>query len=528
MKDESGLTGTMSPRWVLPVCIVAALLSAGCSGPNVGAPGVPLPVVPTGPGCDPMRPALVHGPATDAAVAVPCLVATGGRSGEPTLGVCPKTGTVFAYPSTTPADSQAGRGVAKSADQGKTWTHVVPNVAGAGTHRTSLDPYFYLDPATCRIFVDDWYASCTGISFSDDEGATWTNSASNCGQFDHQTIFAGPPVTSHPVGYADLVYQCAINLVFLVEASVASTCQKSLDGGVTWIPTGEPSYVTDPAMAGRFGVPAYCDGGHGHGFVDRHGTVYLPKGLCGEPFLAISHDEGATWTRVQVSNLGMPIMSSKEGAYFEHEASVGVDGDGVVYYGWVANDRMPYLAISRDGGLRWERPLPLAPSGLKEAALLQMAVGAPGHVVAAYYGTMNSPGHFPTTSACNPDPARCAQDLAGSEPEPPQVPGYERTTWDAMLVETANALDARPVLLTGTVNDPRDPIVRGTCGPIRCQGAGDFIDVRIGPDGTPWAAFVDLCTGDCSTGKQMTDNANDGIVGRLVGGPNLLGDLKVP
>jgi hypothetical protein len=44
------------------------------------------------------------------------------------------------------------------------------------------------------------------------------------------------------------------------------------------------------------------------------------------------------------------------------------------------------------------------------------------------------------------------------------------------------------------VHDPvRDAfVVGGNC----CGGVQDFIDVRIGPDGTPWGAFVDDCLGE--------------------------------
>jgi hypothetical protein len=480
------------------------------------------------PGCNAARPAIQHhaggllAPDPSVPLAIPCLVRTGARSGEPTLGVCPKTGTVYEFPAFQSTDQQTGRGAMKSKDQGATWTRITPNVQGVGTHRAGLDPYFYLDPTTCRIFVDDWTASCTVLSFSDDEGASWTNTASNCGQTDHQTIFGGPPVRSPTIGYPNLVYRCAINLVIVAEGSTATTCQKSLDGGLTWVFTGSPAYVTDPTKKGRAGLNGVCDGASGHGAVGRTGIVYLPKGLCGEPMLAISKDEGLTWTRVKVSDLGMPAMTSPEGAFYEHEASVGVDKDGVLYYAWAANDRMPHLTISKDGGATWSVPLNVSVPGLKESALVQIAVGGPGRLAIVYMGSLNSPGHFPKSAACNPDPVKCADEQAHSEPSGPDPPGYKETTWSGYFLQTVDALDANPTFQTAVLDDPADPFVRGICGPIRCSAESDFLDVRIGPDGTPWAALVDGCTGDCSSGKAMKNNAGDGVVGRLFGGPSLL------
>ena len=80
-----------------------------------------------------------------------------------------------------------------------------------------------------------------------------------------------------------------------------------------------------------------------------------------------------------------------------------------------------------------------------------------------------------------------------------------------------NVFDKDPVFYSGTVNDPKDPLTRGDCGPRRCQDAVDFIDVVISPDGIPFAAFADSCTVPCEGAKTMTA----GVVGSLVLGPKL-------
>ncbi|HUR25041.1 MAG TPA: sialidase family protein [Candidatus Thermoplasmatota archaeon] len=454
---------------------LALVLLAGCS--QRGQDGAPIPGLaaasPIPPGCDATRPAVAHraggvpppaGPAQDP-LGIPCLVYTGFSSGEPTIGVCPATGTVVEFPAGA-GGAPAGRGAARSTDEGGNWTRVVPNQAGVPTHQSSLDPYLYLDPATCRLFLDDWVADCTQLSFSDDEGETWTESVSNCGQFDHQTIFAGPPTVSPTVGYPNVVYRCAINLVGVAEGSFAATCQKSLDGGLTWVFTGSASYVADPTLGdGRYGLAGVCDGATGHGAVGPDGTVYLPKGLCGKPMLAISKDEGLTWERVQVSDLGMAVMTSQQGAFYEHEAAVGIDAEGTLYYSWAAADH--------DGRMR-------------------------------------------------PGTTQCVLDVVGSEPAGEQPPEYDNVTWGGYITLTTNALDDEPTFQSVALNDPRDPLVRGICGPIRCGAESDFLYIRVGPDGTPWASLVDGCIEECIA-SGSGDNAGRGVVGRLWGGPSLLG-----
>ena len=74
---------------------------------------------------------------------------------------------------------------------------------------------------------------------------------------------------------------------------------------------------------------------------------------------------------------------------------------------------------------------------------------------------------------------------------------------------------------TVSVNDPADPLVKGSgCGPVRCRAELDFLDVAVARDGTAWASFVDACDGADACGGSGT-----GIVGRVVGGPPLVGTI---
>ena len=91
------------------------------------------------------------------------------------------------------------------------------------------------------MFTYDFLFGCSEISFSDDEGETWTTSTLNCGLQDHQNLFTGPPVTSPTVGYPNIVYTCSTQGGATIY-SLAAQCLKSLDGGLTWSPTGAPRF----------------------------------------------------------------------------------------------------------------------------------------------------------------------------------------------------------------------------------------------------------------------------------------------
>jgi hypothetical protein len=373
----------------------------------------------------------------------------------------------------------------RSTNEGHTWKKVSPMIAGAPAQPLSLDPILYLDEDTDRVFTNNIPPdiSCQYVSFTDDAGDSWTNTGI-CGHFDHQTIFGGPPPEGgdEPSGYQNVLYYCAINLVMLAGTSTASTCSRSLDGGLTWIHTGQPAYLTETDQEND-GLP-WCDGAVGHGFVDDRGTVYLPRVWCGEPYVAISKDEGFTWERVKVAERGGVA----------HEAGVAADSQGNVYYTWIGTDRLPYLAISRDGGETWDDPMMIGAPKVRRSSLAAIDMGADGKIALTY---------------------------VGSETKSKK---QEDWTWNGYITMTTDALAERPVFYTGTINTKRDPLTIQSCGTTRCATLGDFFDVVIGPDGTPWAAFVDGCASrnECITTFENVGVRGEAVVGRLVGGPSLL------
>jgi hypothetical protein len=400
---------------------------------------------------------------------------------EPTIGVDDK-GRIFYQARHATLEPH----VVRSTNEGHTWKIVSPMLAGQPVQPISLDPLLHLDKDTGRVWTNNIppTLTCQPISFTDDAGETWTNTGI-CGHFDHQTIFSGPPPEDgdQPIGYPNVVYYCAINLVMLSGTSTATTCGRSLDGGLTWIHTGEPAYLTPLSGAEQDGLP-WCDGAVGHGFVGDDGTVYLPRGWCGQPFLSYSKDEGLTWDQVQVAENGAK----------GHEAGIAADSKGNLYYTWIGGDDLPYLAISRDGGKKWSDPMMIGPPGIKRSSLPAIDIGDDGKIALTYIGS--------------------------------ETPGKEKnSTWNGYITMTADALAKNPIFYTGTMNSPSDPLHRGEgCGDVRCHSLGDFFDVSIGPDGTPWVAFVDACWESpkkCIPTFDTVGVRGESVVGRLVGGPKL-------
>ncbi len=399
---------------------------------------------------------------------------------EPTIGVDTK-GRIFYQARNTNLEPQ----VVRSTNEGHTWEIVSPMIGAAPAQPMSLDPILYLDKDTGRVFTNNIPPdiTCQPISFTDDAGKTWTNTGI-CGHFDHQNIFTGPPPADgdQPMGYPNVVYYCAINLVMLSGTSTATTCGRSLDGGLTWLPTGEPAYISP--IGGQDQEEPWCDGAVGHGFVGDDGTVYLPRVWCGQAFVSISKDEGLTWEQVQVAGNGG----------HGHEAGIAADSKGNnLYFTWIAGDRLPYLAISRDGGATWEKPMMIAPPGVKRSSLPAIDIGDDGKIAITYI----------------------ASDSPGKK--------QEKWAWHGYITITDDALAKSPVFYSGTINAKSDPLHIGECGTVRCHSLGDFFDVTIAPDGTPWAAYVDACFKPdyCVPTFEAIGVRGESVVGRLVGGPKL-------
>ena len=251
-------------------------------------------------------------------------------------------------------------------------------------------------------------------------------------------------------------------------------------------------------------MPGFCDGLAGRGTTGPDGTVYLAKGFCGQPTIAISHDEGATWTRVQIAKNG---MSRTRDGRPDHEVNVAVDRAGNVYAVWSALNRRPYLAISRDGGMHWSAPMMIGLPGLTQSDRPDIDALGTGRILIGYIGSQNAPSGPPFPE----DPNPCVPGAPC--PDPAQ---YAKVTWNGYMTVSTNALARSPVFQTVTINDPRDPVHRGTCGPGGCFSNGDGVTtVTIAPSGTAWGAFIDRCPARCPTGEESP--APKALAVRLMG-----------
>lgn len=421
----------------------------------------------------------------------------GHTSLEPTIEIAP-SGAIFVSAASwtqTPGIRAGGATeIVRSDDRAETWSFVTPRVGDVNRQHVTLDPYVYVDDIdgeNFRVFTIDLTVACSYLSFSDDGGESWITNPLACGRpvNDHQTLFSGPPVSSTTVNYPNILYYCWNDVA-------TSSCSKSLDGGLTFHPTGAPAFRgNDDGEGGGF-----CGGLHGHGVVAGDGTVYLPREYCGRPYLAISKDEGVSWTNVRVSKIGANGGS---------DTSVAVDKKGNVYYLFIGEDRLPYLTVSRNGGERWSKEILVAPPGLKEANLPSIDARGVGKIALVYYGSTNSPWK------------PCSEDCPTLD--------YTKTTWNGYLTISANAFKKNPLFYTGLANHPRDPLVRQRCGPGRCHNVLDFVDVSIGPDGIAYGAFVDSCMpeSDPACTEKNPVNAGafsgsyEGLVTRIMGGPSL-------
>ena len=484
---------------VLAACL--AVVAAGClsgpgtssksaSGQTIDAPTTLLGHGKVPPGCSPDRPAVVHGPGAanwTGPTGIPCMATSPYRTGEPSIGLT-KDGAIFLYPAEVApvtalnggAEQFTGLGIARSKDDGGNWTRQESKVAGVvDYHQYTADPFMYVDPATDRVFMEDLMVppfNCAMMSYSDDLGETWTQGYAGCMTWDHVSYASGPSILKDTSGYPDVLQRCAITYVMTTVISEATGCQKSLDGGKTWQPPGQPAFLF--GASGQPYVPGTCNGAAHHATIDARGWLWLGRGWCNganpgdptggndhmDPWVAISKDEGATWERHRISDKGVA----------GHDVAVGVDTAGNAYAFWPGPDNLPYLAVSKDGGVTWSARIPLDVPGLKSAGSITLSAGGVGKVGLSYGATLDADG---------------GKGVHG------------------MLTNVYGLDTDRPTFLTAEASDPAHPLrATGACSDGMCTGETDFITSRMGPDGATYSAF----------------NAESmGAAGHLFGAPSL-------
>lgn len=406
----------------------------------------------------------------------------GGRSFEPTIGIT-ASGAIFMV------SFGGGAKIRASFDEGATWKQVNPMLPVSDPRTgnpinnppNSNDPFVYVDRVAGRVFTNDLQAlMCSWMNFSDDEGKTWTTNPIGCGHpfgvHDHQSIASGKSRSGQSQWKGRMVYYC-------VNRVADTSCASSLDGGVTFGPLISVMLGVDVERAG------FCGGLSGHVKVDNAGRVFIGKNHCGTPRVAVSEDDGRTWTHVAVAG-GLGVR--------DHDVEVAFDEQDNVYAFWIADNGKPYVAISKDHGKTYSAPLMVAPPGLTATGLPAVAAAGPGKVAFAYIGTNRTGGY----------------GRSGD---------WSTAKWHGYIGMILNALEPEPITITTRIDSDADPLAVKQCiagNDDRCNGMGDFIDLTIDPKGRPWAAFVDVCHETCRAENRNETSA--GVVGTLREGPSLL------
>jgi hypothetical protein len=398
----------------------------------------------------------------------------------------------------------------RSRDLGRHWTDSTPSIAGVGFDNQGGDPVLYREELTGRLFYMLYFGGGLTISWTDDDGATWSLPAQvrvtePGGITDYPRIWTSRPVGAQttPAGARFYVHLC-------YNALYRTSCQRSIDGGSTFVPSPPPY----PEAVARYAVDT-CWSFHTGWAISSpvDGTIYMPKPFCGALEVASSRDNGLTWTRTVVPGAARP-----EGL---EETRLAMDAKGNLYYLWMdakdySGGETVMLSVSRDKGRHWSRSVDVGAPGITATKLPSIVAGDEGRIALSYVGT-TTPGGWKASAQAK-----------------------ERSRWDAYVAVSLNALSSRPVFATALVNPPHDPLRRGPCEgrctvndeicTIDCAVGGpssgmyDYLQLALDPrSGALALSLVDLCAGRCGTaaGSAADKPAFLGAVGVQTGGDRL-------
>ncbi|HVU74514.1 MAG TPA: sialidase family protein, partial [Mycobacteriales bacterium] len=423
-------------------------------------------------------------PATTTQRWVPCVTTTRLSMSETSIGVT-SSGALFFSPA---GDENH---LAVSHDHGATWSLVAPTHAEQTALWNTVDPEVTVDRRTGRLFwvhvtgptrtlpvvvdqspipppVGPPLATAVAFAYgfqvysSSDEGRTWTTADYRTAPItDWEKIVVGPPPAgaAQPRGYPDVAYVCGNSPDEAIGPG--RFCYRSLDGGASFAPAG---FVYPSASAPKACFAINSD----TGAVADDGSLYQPITCADGAYIAVSHDEGSTYTWHLVA--GAPGSTVPDSGRTE----MTLDDAGNLYAAWLDAGRVR-LSVSRDGARTWSAPRTASPPQLHQIALPAVVGGPAGHVGLTYYGSAAASGPMA-----------------------------------AFLTQTLDGLDPDPVFTTASLEEPGHTSVAAT-GLASGTPRADYIGATYDPDGVLWAA-VDRQTGPAGADGLLT---TVGVVGRL-------------
>ncbi|MBI4394452.1 MAG: exo-alpha-sialidase [Euryarchaeota archaeon] len=382
---------------------------------------------------------------------------TGGRVGEPTMGVDSK-GNIFVL---------SGLALYKSSDKGATWRDVSPQIANTAG---SADPMMRVDPYTDRIWVSQLQAAvvgilCSTLSYSDDGGATWVTNPAGCGwpSGDHQKLTVGS--TSVPMAPWDGILYYAAHDTTTDSVFVS----RSLDGGL----------VFQPVFAGISTRDNYQGLWTGTVEADRAGNVFISWAEAkegGKNYISVSNDYGA--------NYEMSVFGEGWDYWSFNDADFAFDDAGNTYYVWQGNTTL-YYSMSKDHGKTWGAPVRINPPEIPSITFPAAVGSVKGKLAVTYYGTAQTPLYSDN------------------------APGW--TEWHLFATIVDGADTASPAMRHVQVTPDSDPAQRGSicttgssCNP-GTRNLLDFIDIVTGPDGRFYIAYTDGCDPAHQDPKKVCD-----------------------
>jgi hypothetical protein len=502
----------------LPLALLVGCSSSGGSSGPAAVPdsGSPL----SAQGCRPESPATAYKAQSPASVAstatgsapYPCFSVTGYGTSESSLGIA-SDGSVFV----APAYTAGGNGVAVSRDEGATWQALIPKFPQGGGHGR-VQPFFYLDPATNRMFFATTHTgSGFDLSWSDDAGKTWNYELISADAQDWIKIFAGPPPAggSAPAGYANVLYTSAPSPISTPSGGIYpppdhQAIYRSLDGGVTWTSVGGSNLTLDPTKEVTAGLAdaTTCPSTEwvifGDGVVGADGAIYIGYRMCTELAIAISKDEGATWSSVVVPGSILPSFTSFASPLTTQNLltsePIAVDASGNLYAIWNDSAGLVRMSVSKDHGVTWSGggggdagsdAIVVSAPGVETTVLSGITVKSPGTIAIAYFGSTDG------------------------------------TRFNGYLAESTDALDPAPTFWSATVNDPSEPLFasgfdNNYAASLSGGDLDELVQVKYAPSGDVWASFLkEMCpklnTSKCSWDyKAHVSSIFQGAIGRLV------------